>query len=428
MRHINRHLSVFLGLQVLVFSAYHRLLSLDIWNPVDLEILQDAFKLSHDTSALYQHIGSLFSQPLLQLFFVGEYRMFGLDPTGYLTVNIILHGLNAFMVYLLVNMLFHRTRMALPSAVLFALSVGHYGKVLLSISGQEPLLLGFLYLLGLSSLIRADFKHGGRLSSPWFLFGLLLFGLAGLTRPALFSILLCLVSYKFFFYKERGGRAVFPPSMILLIIVGVLFAIFQQLWGFRHQLIQFSPNETLFTSVWQITKTLFRYLNLMVFPLQVSTMLTSSNPLVQFAYEWRVPIRSAVSLAIVSFSFFGIVFGNRSLRFFIAWTFITVLPFSLTHGTNDWLNLQYLYLAAVGFCVILAAGATGCQGLLSAHRYKRWLPWVGPMLFVVMTLSLNHQLTSKSQVTADQPDIRTMHSLLVYQVEHGPLSQQNPPE
>ncbi len=428
MRHFSRHLSVFLGLQALVFAAYHRLLNLEIWNPVDLEILQDAFKLSHDTSALYQHIGSVFSQPLLQLFFVGEYRLFGLDPTGYLVINIVLHGLNAFMVYLLVNMLFHRTRMALPSAVLFALSVGHYGKVLLSISGQEPLLLGFLYLLGLSSLIRADFKHGGRLSSPWFLLGLLLFGLAGLTRPALFSILLCLVSYKFFFYKERGGRGVFPPSMILLIIVGVLFAAFQQLWGFRHPVIHFSPDETLFTSVWQVIKTLFRYLNLMVFPMQISSMLTSSHPLVQFVYEWRVLIRSVVALAIVSFSFFGIVFGNRSLRFFIAWTFITVLPFSLTHGTDDWLNLQYLYLAAVGFCVILAAGAAGCQGLLSAHRYKRWLPWVGPMLFVVMTLGLNHRLTSKSIVASNQSDICTMRALLEYQIEHGPLSRQNPPE
>ncbi len=89
---------------------------------------------------------------------------------------------------------------------------------------------------------------------------------------------------------------------------------------------------------------------------------------------------------IISFSFFGIVFGNRSLRFFIAWTFITVLPFSLTEHVEGWLNLQYLYLSSAGFCVILAAGATGFSGLLKSQPRKRWIPWVVPAGFVLMTL------------------------------------------
>jgi len=422
MRHFKRHLLVFLGLEALVFVAYSRLLSLPLWSPLDLEILHDALLLSRDPAVLLQHIGSIFSQPLLQLFFVGEFRLFGLDPGGYMVVSLVLHGLNAFVVYMLVNMLFHRTGMAIPAALLFALSVGHYGKVLLTISGQEPLLLGFLYLFGLYALIRGDFKHHGRLSSPWFLLGLLLFGLAGLARPALFSILFCLVAYRFFFFKERGGRGMFPPSMIILITVGVLFAVCQQLWGFRHPVIRFSPDETVFTSIWLIIKTLFRYLNLMVFPMQVSSLLTSSHPVVQFLYEWRVLIRSLVSLAIISFSFFGIVFGSRSLRFFIAWTFITVVPFSLTHSTEDWLNLQYLYLASVGFCVILAAGATGCQGLLEAHRIRRWIPWIGPLLFVAMTLTLNQQLTGQSYTASQKADVKAMKAMLEDQIRSGPLS------
>jgi len=417
---LKRHLLVLAGLQLLVFLLYHRILSLPFWSAVDVDILHDAYRLSQNPAVLLRHIGSVFSQPILQLVFVQEFRWFGLDPAGYFAVNIALHGLNAFVLYLLVNMLFHRARMALPAAVLFAASVGNYGKVLMSLAGQESLLLALLYLLVLYALIRADFKHHGRLTSPWFLLGLALFGLAGLTRPALFSILLCLVAYKFFFYKERGGRGVFPPTMVTLIVVGVLFAVFRELWGFRQPYIHFSEDQTVFTSLWLVLKTVFRYLNLMVFPMQVSDLLESTHPVVRTVYEWRVPIRVGVSLLIVSFSFFGFIFGSRPLRFFIAWTYITVLPFSLTQLGESWLNLQYLYLASVGFCVILAAGATGCSGLLEAHRWKRLVPWLGPLFFVLMTLSLNAGLVDKNRRWGESPQLRAMVAMLQHRIDNPP--------
>jgi len=418
MRHnLKRHLLVLAGLQILVFLLYHRILSMPFWSGEDVEILHDALNLSQDPAVLLRHIGSVFSQPILQLVFVLEFRSFGLNPAGYYAVNLALHGLNAFVLYLLVNMLFHRTRMALPAAVLFAASVGNYGKVLMSLAGQESLLLALLYLMVLYALIRADFKHHGRMTSPWFLIGLVLFGLAGLTRPALFSILLCLLAYKFFFYKERGGRGIFPPSILVLAAVGVLFAVFRELWGFRQPYIHFSEDQTVFTSAWLVVKTVFRYLNLMVFPMQVSDLLESTHPVVQQVYVWRVPIRVAVSLLIVSFSFFGFLFGSRPLRFFISWTFITVLPFSLTHLGSNWLNLQYLYLASVGFCVILAAGATGCAGLLEAHRWKRFVPWLAPLAFVLGTLSLNERLQVKNRAMGESPQIRTMVTMLQHRID-----------
>ncbi|HPF36502.1 hypothetical protein KDK88_10520 [bacterium] len=414
---LKRHLLVLAGLQILVFLLYHRILSMPFWSAEDLEVLHDALRLSPNPAVLLHHIGSVFSQPILQLLFVLEFRTFQLDPSGYFAVNLVLHGLNAFMLYLLVNMLFHRARMALPAAVLLAASVGNYGKALMSLTGQETLLLALLYLMVLYVLIRADFKHHGRISSPWYLLGLVLFGLAGLTRPALFSILLCLLAYKFFFYKERGGRGVFPPTMVILIVAGVLFAVFREMWGFRQPYIHFSEDQTVLSSVWLAVKTVFRYLNLMVFPMQVSDLLESTHPVVQQVYAWRMPIRVAVSLLIVSFSFFGFLFGSKPLRFFISWTYITVLPFSLTQLGSSWLNLQYLYLASLGFCVILAAGATGCAGLLEAHRWKRLVPWLGPLFFVVVTLSLNERLQTKYRAIGESPQLRAMTAMLQHRID-----------
>ena len=417
MRNFRYHIAMLIGLQLLVFVAYHDIPKLPLSSVMDFEVLDDARMLSLNPGSLLLHLGTLFSQPLLRLAFMWEYMAFGINPLGYMVVNLVLHGLNAFVLYLLVNMLFHRSRIAIPAATLFALSVGHYGKVLLVVAGLESLLLGFLYLLSLYALIRVDFKHGGRMSSPWFWLGLGLFGLAGLTKPAMFSIMLVLVSYKFFFYRERGGRAVFPPTMMILMAVGVAFAVAKELWGFKD--VGASPDHMgVFAGIFHSVKTLFRYLNLMVFPMQVSDLLQSSHPVVRFVYDWRVPIRVLVSLAIVSFGFFGIIFGSRPLRFFISWTVITVIPFSVVDRSGDWLNLQYLYLSAAGFCVILSAGATGCYGLLQAHRWKRWLPWLAPAAFVFMTQVLNHELAQRNRISAERPAVRVLRGLLEYRIEN----------
>ena len=209
------HLSFLLLLQLVVFVTYWRVAALPLWNALDFELLYDAHVLSANLSDFFTHLGTAFSQPLLRLGLLFEYRLFGIEPAGYLVINLVLHGLNAFIVYLLVYMLFPRERLAMLASLLFALSVGHYGKTLMNISGIEPLMLAFFYLMVLYALIRNDFHHGGRVWSWWYLFGLTVYVLAGLTRPVSFSILGSLLAYRFFFYKERGGRGVFPGSLII---------------------------------------------------------------------------------------------------------------------------------------------------------------------------------------------------------------------
>jgi len=411
------HLSVLLLLQLVVFVTYWRVMALPLWNPLDFELLYDAHVLSYNFDNFFTHIGSLFSQPLLQLGLLYEYHLFGIEPTGYLVINLALHGMNSFIVYLLVYMLFPRERLANLASLLFALSVGHYGKLLMSISGIKPLMLSFFYLTVLYALIRNDFHYRGRIWSWWYLFGLVVYVLAGLTGAVSFSILGSLVAYRFFFYKERGGRGVFPASLMIMIAVGVLIFVAQRTWGYQSPAP--TPAEPLgpLHVAWFTFKTIFRYLNLIVFPLQESSMLDSSHPLIQLIYDWRVVVRSLVALGIISFSFFGLVFGGKSIRFFIAWTYITVLPFTVMTTAGGWLNIQYLYLASIGFCVILAGGTVGCIGLLASHRWKRLAPLAAPLLFVLISQTVVFRITARNSVYAEGSRTQELHEALGQQIE-----------
>lgn len=399
MKSLIRHLPILLLLQAIVFVFFGRVLTAPLWHPLDFQILYDAEMLSRAPLAPLRHIGSLVSQPVLQFLFLLEYRLFGLAPGGYYAVNLAIHALNAFLVYMLVNMLFPRRGTALLASLLFAMMVGNYGKILLSLQNLEHLLLAHLYLLTLYAVIRNDFRHQGRLRSAWFLCALGLFFIAGLTKPVTFSLLGCVLAYKFFFHSARARRPIFSADVIVLIVAGALFFLAQRLWS-PVRPIGFAGEHDALHFTWTSFKNVFRYLTLMVVPLQASPLISRANPVVELIYGASPVIRWFTTLGIVSFSFFGIVFGSRAVRFFIAWTFITVLPFSAPVSASDWLNLKYLYLVSVGYCVILAGGVLGCVALLSRHRFKRLVPLILPLALMAASLLLTHELDGQNRRTA----------------------------
>jgi hypothetical protein len=397
-----------LGLMLaVVFIVYGRLCTGDFWYPLDFSILVDTHRLSHEPLVMFRHIGAWFSQPLLQLSFLGQYSLFGMNYGPYIAVNLTIHALCAFLIYMLINMLFYQWRLALTAALLFALNVGSYGRNLQTLAGQESLLLAMLHLLVLYLFIRNDFRRDGRLRSSYFLIGLAIYSLTGLTRASTLSLMGCLIAYKIFFYSRRGRRPIFSNDLLVFLFVGIFFKFGQNQWGFQHPSMLTEIDGPLAYTFWSVID-LFRYLNLMVFPLQEGSVLRDAGPLLQFLHDIRMPIRFFVTLGIISLSFFGFVFGNRSLRFFIAWTYIILLPLSTQNPGTHWLNVTHLYLASVGFCLILAAGALGCANLLSRHRWKRLVPFVVPLFFVATAVSLTYLLDARNREKSRLPEIRQL--------------------
>ena len=56
-----------------------------------------------------------------------EYTLFGDKPTGYYLLNIFIHPLNAFLLYLLIRLTLRDFGLAFMRAVLFAFSARNYG-------------------------------------------------------------------------------------------------------------------------------------------------------------------------------------------------------------------------------------------------------------------------------------------------------------
>jgi hypothetical protein len=421
---IKEHGWVFLLLLLTAFLAFGGLIGTPLWNPTDAQILYEANKLIQDPWQMFTNIGFYFSQPLLQLAFLFEYRFFGLNPSGYIAVNLFVHAFNSFVVYMLVHMLFPRRPMSILAALLFALGVGSYGKVFMGVHHLEALMLAGLHLLVLYFFIRNDFRCSGRILSPHFFIGLGLFMVTGLTRSASFSLILTLMAYKAFFFKWRKGRAILSKDILVFTIAGVLFYWAQAQYGYRQPTIfdNTGPGEQF--SILSI-KNIFRYLTLMFFPMQQSPILEDANFLVVAMYEMRTVIRFGLTLAIISYSFFGFIFGSKAIRFFIAWTFITLLPFTSHTASGTWLNLSHLYLTSLGFCVVLAAGTRSTSNLLKNAGSRRFIPYLVPLAFAVASVGLAHMLDKQHKLVASGPAAAAMREQLVHDCTRRPVRLQD---
>jgi len=405
------HLPVFLFLLLLVFASFGTVRQTPLWDPVDFQVLADAHTLLQSPGDMFHHVGFYFSQPVLQLAFLLEFKLFGIEPAGYIAVNLILHTFCSFLVYMLVNLLFYRRNMAILSAVLFAFGVGSYGKIFMAVHQLESLLLACLHLMVLYFFIRNDHRRGGGLRSPLFLLGLVLFLLTGLTRNASFSLVGCLLAYKFFFKKDRGLRGIFSSDLLVLLAVGIAYYWAQSHWGYDQQAV-LTESSTARTFSLLSLKNIFRYLTLMFFPIQNTRLIDTAPFFVNWAFEARSYIRIMLTLSIISYSFFGFVFGGKAVRFFIAWTFITLLPFTGVTASGGWLNLNHLYLTSLGFCVILAAGSLGTSRLLARRRWRRFIPYVIPLTFVLISLVLTAKFNERNLIRSGTPDVMLMQESL----------------
>jgi tetratricopeptide (TPR) repeat protein len=156
-----------------------------------------------------------------------EYHLWGLDPRGYHVVNVVLHALNAMLVWLLVR------RLGVPGAWLvaavFALHPVHVESVAW-ITERKNVLSGLLYLAAAASFLEFDDRlHGtGRERSRgeawgWYGAALLLFVGALLSKSVTCSLPAALVLV--LLYRRRAITRARLAALAPMFVIGLLAAL-----------------------------------------------------------------------------------------------------------------------------------------------------------------------------------------------------------
>ncbi len=386
----------FIGLGLLFFG-----LAIDngFWHGYDFVSLEHNLRMLENRSAIFDSSAPFRFQPLVYGIHYLLFRRFLFDPRGYHIFNIILHGFNSFLVYLLVQTLLKDRTVSLLSGLLFVFTVGSYGKSVMMISGFDDIVITTLTLLTMFFYFKNEMSAGGNVYTPWFLLALIFFILSMFTISTSLAILGAFLAFNFFFHRNTE-KPVFSACFLVLLAFAlasliVKSTVFQYTPHFYSEKI--GPVRFIYYAV----KNVINYLVRMIFPIHTTHLVTEAGQAVRFIYRFATQIRILIALTVISYSVFGFIFGNRTIRFFIAWTYIMVLPFAFFQFPSDWLDIRHLYLVSVGFVVILSAGGVYTSRLIARHRLRRFVPLLVPVFFILISrfivtqLDRNYEFQSK---------------------------------
>lgn len=296
--------------------------------------------------------------PLTMLSLALNYRFSGLEPWPYFLVNIILHLFNTVLTFYFAFLVLGRNKpLALFVAAIFAVHPMHVESVAW-ISERKDVLYSFFYLSGMISWI----YFIGKRRWPWYLFSLLLFVLAGLSKPSsvVFPLMLLLIDY---LYKRKFNLVLVAEKIpFFAISAGIGIAtIYAQI---DSAVADFS-NYTVIQRFLFGSFGFFIYIFKLVIPYGLSTLhpfpLLDNSLNLPWVY-FMAPVINLVIVALVIYS----MKQTRMLFFCLTFYFLNILltlQFMQVGGAV--ISERYTYISYIG----LLAGA-GWMMNRATERYR----------------------------------------------------------
>ena len=296
-------------------------------------------------------------RPLATLSFALDFHLWRFNAFGYHCTNLLLHTVNAILVYWLSYLLFGRGLPAILSGLLFGVHPV-LTEAVSWISGRSNLLGTSFFLLALIQYIRftRDANRGAYFSSLFF------FVCSLFSREVAVVFPLLIMAHDGVYSKGSCGPIKRPSRYIPYLILSVLFVLlrahllgrFSQCPSWGGPLISFITMSTVFV----------RYILLLLFPFRLC-----ANYGIQLSMNILEP-EVVVSLSALTLIFsvtVAMIRRKKDLSFFIVWFFITLLPVSNIVPIKALMADRFLYLPSVGFAF---AGAMFFERALTSQRSR----------------------------------------------------------
>lgn len=310
------------------------------------------------------------SRPIGILTFAFNYNIHKLDVWGYHLVNLIIHLMNAFLVWWLTWLTLstpvmkdaeisrHKTMLAFLTGLLF---VTHplATQAVTYIAQRFASLATLFYLLSLILFVRGKLWTGGR-NIPWFLFGgsIVCAMLGMLTKEIVFTLPFAIILYDYCFLKTTPWTLEIKDngliiSFIILMIFILLFFRIQSLNVFEP--VPPDQGYTYSISMKEYFLTQFRVIltYIRLFFLPVNQNLDYDYPLSSSFFQLKTFFSFSLLLGILAM---GVLFFKkyRLISFGIFWFFLTIsVESSIIPISQNVIFEHRTYLPGFGFFLAL---------------------------------------------------------------------------
>lgn len=167
-------------------------------------------------------------RPMVEMSFGLEYQAFKLDPFFYHLDNILLHAVNAFLVFILIFLILRDNRAAFLTALLFAVHPIQ-SEAVVNIAGRSILLSCFF---GLISFIAFLYLRRRRFKLLFYLVSVSAFLCSLLSKESAAMLPILFLSYAWFIDRKRGESPLISFfSVVPYFVALVLFVYFRKQLG-----------------------------------------------------------------------------------------------------------------------------------------------------------------------------------------------------
>ena len=301
--------------------------------------------------------------PLTILILAIEYQLFGLNATGYHTINLLLHLVNVLLVFFTVRRLANKKEITLVASLLFGIHPLHVESVAWA-AELKDLLYTFFFLA--SYIFYLKYSESQRKNH--YVIALILFSVSLLSKAMAVALPVLLILTDYFKGRKINGKTLLEkaPFFLLSIVFGIVAILAQESSG-ATDVVHFSfLQRIIFSSYSFIT-----YLVQLIFPLNLS------------AY-YPYPVKSGESIPL-QFYLYLVLFAGLLLAIFYSLRFTKKIFFGIGfYAITIFLVLQLL---PVG-------------GAIMADRYS-YIPSIG--IFYLAGEGFHYLWSTKSKWLALVP-------------------------
>jgi protein O-mannosyl-transferase len=253
--------------------------------------------------------------PLTTLTYAIQYKLHGLSPKPFHTLNLIFHLLNVLLVFILIKKMTQKAEIGFVVSLLYGLHPMHVESVSW-ISERKDLMFGFFYIA--SMIFYADYLKNNKKYLPLVL-SFLLFAFSCLSKSMAVSLPAILVLMDFYFKRKVTSKAVLEkiPFFALSLVFGIVAIYAQKASGTIYSQLPFSWIERIFLVGYSIS---FYILKLFVpFNLCITHFYPDSNSSLPLQY-WVSPL----FIMVIAFAVYRTKVLKRELIFGLLFYLISI--------------------------------------------------------------------------------------------------------
>ena len=356
-----------------VFFAYTQSLHFDFVNYDDYDLIYENSTYLSDPGNIFRSFAShafvgkreegVYYRPLLQISYIIDYRIWGLNPLGYHATNVLLHCAATIVLFFFLSSFLEKKFIALAGSLIFALHPIQVESVAW-VAGRNDILLGLFILLMI--YFYAAHYHYSHKKNLLLSLSVLSFGCALFTKESAAFFVLLLPAYEMTIAREKQKTTIdrqlllkFIPFIIALFAyLLVRYSVFGEFVGSEKLYGKLPPSSRLFLIPAMISEHVF----LLIFPVNLSVE-HPLDKLIWFEQPWET-ISYIVTgmLAVALFLVFRI---KRQISFGLLWLLIGFIPLLNIFPVAVPILEHRLYAPSAGFAMLIPV----CIGLLNKEKY-----------------------------------------------------------